>query len=62
MHVEEVAVALPLRRVLDGGEGIQRIDEAEVRLQGGLQVVDVLHGIIGVVIEMLAVEVVDCSA
>src|SRR5208337_1482707 len=56
VHREKIAIALPFDLVFDGGQGVEWIDE--IRLQRRFQVEDVLHGVIGVMIKVLVVELV----
>jgi len=57
VHVKQVSISLPLCRVVDRGQRIERIGErGKVRLQGELEVLDVLHRVFGIVVEGLVVE------
>ncbi len=59
MHVEKVAVAFPLGSVVDGGKSVQGVcKRRKIRLEGKLEVLDVLHGVFGVMVQRLVVQTV----
>ncbi|MBA7553433.1 hypothetical protein ES705_46024 [subsurface metagenome] len=54
MHPEEITVSFPLFFILYPCQGVKRI--TEIRFKGLFQVIDILHGVVGILVEVQVIQ------